>query len=788
MKSAMRFSLKARLVLSFGVVVLLTAVLGAYAITSISSENSHVTKVATKVVPATSLVGEAAALFNKYRKDQLHYILSTPAERAGSQGVEGDLAGDITGMAQVLSQYRQQGLVVDARDGKLVNAFKNAFYLYVKQSSAFKSLADAGKLQQAGAVVGAGAADNTFNVMKAASASWLAYEAKLANDAASSAHSTYSTAVLVTIVLLAVALLASLGVAFLIYRRVVGGVRKVSTAAVAIAAGEFDQEVAVGGNDELSDMVVEFHSMVTYLGEMADTASRIADGDLTSEIEPKSERDQLGTAFQRMNSNLRVALGDQSSLVQVAGRLNDLNDTLGELEQALTSMRNSDLTAPVEFRLTPIESQSGEPIGELAELFNSMLGRVQKAISAYNAVREDLQEKLGDRSSLAPLTLRLESLRTQTLTDLRDALRAMSEGDLRVEVTMAEEPIAAAPGESLGRMAEVFNETLQSVRESITSYNESRAKVVTMLDEISRSSETLSSATTEMAQTSEEQGRAIEEIATAINTVAAGAEQQVRSVDDARRITDELAEASRVSAESADETARAAAQARELAREGVGAADGATAAMQAVRDSSAEVNQVIRLLGEKSGQIGGIVETITGIAAQTNLLALNAAIEAARAGEHGRGFAVVAEEVRHLAEESQEAAATISGLIEQIQQETNRAVEVVDLGVTQTAEGVSTVEQTREVFLRIGESVEDMSSRVEEIAASVRQIAASSDHVRMSMETVASVAEQSSASTQEVSASTEQSSASTQQIAASAQQLAGTAEELDRLVSQFVLV
>ena len=135
----------------------------------------------------------------------------------------------------------------------------------------------------------------------------------------------------------------------------------------------------------------------------------------------------------------------------------------------------------------------------------------------------------------------------------------------------------------------------------------------------------------------------------------------MRSVDDARRITDELAEASRLSAESADETAKAAAEARELAREGVGAADGATAAMQAVRDSSAEVSEAIRSLGEKSGQIGGIVETITGIAAQTNLLALNAAIEAARAGEHGRGFAVVAEEVRHLAEESQEAAATIAG-------------------------------------------------------------------------------------------------------------------------------
>ena len=78
--------------------------------------------------------------------------------------------------------------------------------------------------------------------------------------------------------------------------------------------------------------------------------------------------------------------------------------------------------------------------------------------------------------------------------------------------------------------------------------------------------------------------------------------------------------------------------------------------MAAVRELDRAVTDAIRELGVKSEQIGGIVDTITGIADQTNLLALNAAIEAARAGEQGRGFAVVAEEVRKLAEESQAAA------------------------------------------------------------------------------------------------------------------------------------
>jgi methyl-accepting chemotaxis protein len=373
-----------------------------------------------------------------------------------------------------------------------------------------------------------------------------------------------------------------------------------------------------------------------------------------------------------------------------------------------------------------------------------------------------------------------------------EAAESIAQGDLDVTVT-------ATSNDEIGRMSTAFGHMVTSLRGTadtadaiargdLTHDVEPRSekdvlghaframteRLRAMVGELSTTAGTLTTASHDLASSSTEAGRAVEEIAHAVTDVATGAERQVESLESVRRGGEEVTEASREGAEHADGSVRAAGRARDLAREGT---EAAAAAMVAA----------ITALGARSEHIGGIVDTITGIADQTNLLALNAAIEAARAGEQGRGFAVVAEQVRKLAEESRTAADTIGGLISEMQHETERAIAVVAEGERRTADGAVTVEQTQTAFGRIDESFGEVDQLVGEIAGAIARIEEAARRMHDDVGGVSAVAESSSASAQQVSASVQETSASTLEIATSAEQLADHAARLEELVGQFSL-
>jgi methyl-accepting chemotaxis protein len=341
------------------------------------------------------------------------------------------------------------------------------------------------------------------------------------------------------------------------------------------------------------------------------------------------------------------------------------------------------------------------------------------------------------------------------------------------KLNLTQEDIFSVRNDEIGDMANTITGLKQELKMIVSQISESAGQVA--------------AASEELTAISEQSAQTASLVANAITEVAQGAEQQQKSIEDATTTVEQVSTSIQQVTEHISTSESTSAKTAGAAKEGLDIVAVAVNQMGNIENTVNNSAAVVAKLGERSKEIGQIVDTISGIAGQTNLLALNAAIEAARAGEQGRGFAVVAEEVRRLAEQSQDAAKKIADLINEIQAETNAAVVAMNDGTKEVGVGTQVVNNAGESFQQIATLISELSTQSKEITAGVQQMGQGSQQLVSAIQVINAVSKNTAGQTQTVSASTEEQSASMEQIAASSQSLAKMAEELQLTVQKFNL-
>ena len=357
------------------------------------------------------------------------------------------------------------------------------------------------------------------------------------------------------------------------------------------------------------------------------------------------------------------------------------------------------------------------------------------------------------------------------MREIKSGVNAVLKGAKEGEARNLAYRIPVDRSDEFGHIAASFNHMFDEFRD--------------MTKEFQASADIVDQSAIQLTETAEQSAEATQSIAQSITEVAGSTQEQMDYVTKTKEEVDAFSEGVDKSLATMNTICRHVEVTTQMTQEGGKLVQATVEQMHSIADTVEQSSAVIEKLGERSKEIGAIIDTISGIAEQTNLLALNAAIEAARAGEHGRGFSVVAEEVRKLAEESQGAATKISDLIAAIQKETGAAVSAMETGRAEAEKGRANVQSTGEGFKAIMERIEGIHSDTQLIMGTIQDIDESGKKIVGYTDNIHGSSQKISSSTETVSAAAEEQSAGMEEIAASSRQLAEQAQKLKDALSKF---
>ena len=471
--------------------------------------------------------------------------------------------------------------------------------------------------------------------------------------------------------------------------------------------------VATDENSKYEIIVKELSYMIGEVKGKLDYINRQGEGVI--------EADLLASINKDVGKVLKLLDGSDSILALKSSQLQHEDNTTAKL--ATTEKIASEVNAQMKVLSKNIEAIS-------TEISNNAINEIDSASTqTLIVVIAAIFIAIGISIAVVrPLKSSLDNVNT--------ALNILASGDLTHKLDDSGHDEFAKLAKNCNRLVDSLRNLIQGILDRST--------------QLAAASEETSAITTQTTISIQEQKSQVDQVATATTQLSSSAQQVSLSADQALQ-----------QIKQADEETQ---HMRQIAQEN-------KRTILALADEVAKAGVVINKVHSDSASIGSILDVIRGIAEQTNLLALNAAIEAARAGEQGRGFAVVADEVRSLASRTQDSTREIQQMIEVLQQGTQEAVAVMELGRTQAS---SCVDKTEQANLAL-----------ETISRSVHQAYDSGTHIAHAAQEQNLVSQQVSEKLEHIAAISEETAIGADQTAQSSHQVAQLAEELQASVGEF---
>ncbi|GLO22222.1 methyl-accepting chemotaxis protein [Pseudomonas putida] len=514
---------------------------------------------------------------------------------------------------------------------------------------------------------------------------------------------------------------------------------------------------------------------------------------------------ELKQAGQRRESS-RSVLGDSADkAAELIGRVQrgllqggDINqyqhavDVSALLQQARFQVRGYTYTGNAEFQQTALKAID-QALAELRALpakvpaehaaglddAATAMGGYRDAVTQFGNAQAASEQALQHMAEQGTLLLQTSQAMTTSQTAVRDAGATQAKTLLAVATGLALALGLLAAWAITRQIIIPLRQTLRAA-ERVASGDLTQNLQVNRRDELGQLQASMQRMTQGLRELIGGIGDGVTQIASAAEELSAVTEQTSAGVNNQKVETDQVATAMNQMTATVHEVARNAEQASEAAlmadqqaREGDRVVGEAVAQIERLAGEVINSSEAMNQLKAESDKIGSVLDVIKSVAQQTNLLALNAAIEAARAGEAGRGFAVVADEVRSLAQRTQQSTEEIEELIAGLQSGTQRVASVMDNSRQLTD---SSVELTR----RAGSSLETITRTVSSIQAMNQQIATAAEEQT-------AVAEEINRSVMNVRDISDQTSAASEETASSSVELARLGTHLQGLVGRFKL-